>query len=455
MSFSEIPPPPELRPGEDEPFLRGRPPGPQSRTWLTRFTLHAAPMGPARREDPRRGIRADVPAGTIVYATAKGSNVLDVDGNRYVDLAAGFGALLLGHSHPTLLRVLELQAGRLLQALGDVYPSEAKIALLQRLAELHPAAEAASILGQSGADAVSAALKTALLVTGRPRVVAFEGAYHGLSYAPLAACGLRPSYREPFVAQLNPHVTFLEYPRDEARAEITLERLRFELARRDVGAVLFEPILGRGGCVVPPPEFVPELVRLARDAGALSIADEIWTGLGRAGRLVYSTETATPDLICLGKGLGGGLPISACIGPRDLMRAWSREPEVVHTSTYAGAPLACAAAITTLDLISREGLVERSAAVGQELRESLRAEIGNHAGVAEVRGAGLMIGVDLGERPGAAQRLMRKLLERGYIVSTGGGRREVVVLTPPLTLGDHLIGGAVAAIRAALDETDE
>jgi 4-aminobutyrate aminotransferase/(S)-3-amino-2-methylpropionate transaminase len=383
-------------------------------------------MGP-RVEPLPANISADAAPYPIVYARGTGCNVLDVDGNRFVDLAAGFGALLLGHCHPAIRRALDSQSERLLQALGDVYPSEPKIALCERLGALHPSGDGQVILGQSGADAVSAALKSAVLATGKPGVIGFTGAYHGLSYGPLASLGLRRSYREPFAAQLNPHARFAPYPADRDRLDETLETVRSELAKGDVGAILVEPILGRGGCVVPPPSFLPELARLAQQAGALIVADEIWTGLGRAGSMLYSSQNGVvPDLVCLGKGLGGGLPISACIGTRAVMQAWSREREVVHTSTFAGAPLACVTALATLDTLSREGLIERSASVGREL---MRA----------VRGSGLMIGIDLGDRPGEAVRLARALLRRGYLSSTGGGTREVLVLTPPLIISERLL----------------
>lgn len=444
MSFSEIPPPPEVHPGQDEPVVRVAPPGPQSRTWLTRLRHSSAPMGPK----PRPG-----PGATIVYATARGSNVIDVDSNRYVDLAAGFGAMLLGHAHPSILRVLELQSARLFQALGDVHPADARIALGERLAKLHPSGDGQVILGQSGADAVSAALKTAALFTGKPGVLAFEGSYHGLSYGPLAASGLRASYREPFAAQLNPHVRFVGYPPSPEEAEAMLERVRLELARGDVGALLVEPILGRGGCVVPPDGFLSELGRLAHQAGALLVADEIWTGLGRSGRMLFSErESVAPDLVCLGKGLGGGLPLSACIGSRELMRSWSRDAEVVHTATFAGAPLACATALCTLDVLSREKLVERSERVGAAFRELCEHGLAGAPRVTRIRGAGLMLGIELGDRPGAASELARRLLALGYITSTGGGRRETLVLTPALVIDEGLLEGFVGAARRALDE---
>lgn len=444
MSFSEIPPPPELEPGQDLPHLRVPPPGPQSRSWLLRHTHASAPMGPKRAPESTRFI-ADVPAATIVYALGKGANVVDVDGNRYVDLAAGFGALLLGHGHPSVRRTIELQADRLLQALGDVHPSDARIAVSERLAKLHPSGDGQVILGQSGADAISAALKTAALHTGRPGVLSFSGAYHGLSYGPLAALGLRESYRTPFAQQLNPHVRFVPYPADEDGLDETIERARLELARGDVGAVLVEPILGRGGCVVPPAAFLPELARLASKASALLVADEIWTGLGRAGSMLYSTRgDVVADLVCLGKGLGGGLPISACIGRREVMAAWSREAEVVHTATFAGAPLACATALATLDTLSREKLPERAAAVGARLLKRLVA-VG-----ARARGAGLMVGIELEARPGSAVELQKSLLSVGYITSSGGGAREVLVLTPPLTIAEALLEAFAVELELCL-----
>jgi 4-aminobutyrate aminotransferase/(S)-3-amino-2-methylpropionate transaminase len=448
MNLSDIPPPSALEPGQDEPKIASRPPGPSSRSWLVRHAHRAAPMGPKPRSKPG-DLRAP-PAG-IVYASAKGSNVTDVDGNRYVDFAAGFGAMLLGHSHPNVLRVLDFQASRLLLALGDLYPAEATIALLERLATLHPDPKARVILGQSGADAVTAALKTALLVTCKPGVVAFSGAYHGLSHAPLAACGLRESYRTPFAAQLNPDVTFADYPARVEDLERALERVRAALATGTVGAILVEPILGRGGVLIPPLDFLPGLSNLAREFGALLIADEIWTGLGRSGKMLFSVgPECTPDLICLGKGLGGGLPISALVGRGELLEAWQRDAEVVHTSTFAGSALASATSLATLDVISREHLPERAATLGEQFLRLLEARLVRFPSVA-LRGSGLMIAIDLGNAPGRASVLALRLLECGYITSTGGGRREVLVLTPPLTLGESLLGGFVDALERCLE----
>jgi 4-aminobutyrate aminotransferase/(S)-3-amino-2-methylpropionate transaminase len=310
-------------------------------------------------------------------------------------------------------------------------------------------------VGQSGSDAVSAALKTAVLQTNKTGVIACRGAYHGLGYGPLSACGLRPSYREPFAAQLNPRVSFVAYPDALERGAAVLDEIARLLAaaENDVGAILIEPVLGRGGVVVPPPGFLAELERLAHEHGALLIADEIWTGLGRSGAWLRSVaDGARPDLICLGKGLGGGLPLSAVVGRRSVMAAWRRAEEVVETSTFAGAPLACATALATLDALGREQLVERSARLGAAWREDIASALREVKRVA-VRGAGLMLGLDLGAHSGAAVAAVRSLLESGYIASTGGGAREVVVLTPPLTIAERQLEAATGAVVEAVRES--
>jgi 4-aminobutyrate aminotransferase/(S)-3-amino-2-methylpropionate transaminase len=195
---------------------------------------------------------------------------------------------------------------------------------------------------------------------------------------------------------------------------------------------------------------LPELAELARKLGALVIADEIWTGLGRSGKMLFSLQPGfVPDLLCLGKGLGGGLPISAVVGRGAVLEAWQRDAEVVHTSTFAGSALACATALATLDVISRAQLAERAASLGGRFLAALRARLARFPKLS-VRGAGLMLAIDLGPGPGRASLLASRLLERGYITSTGGGRREVLVLTPPLTLSESLIAGFIDALESCI-----
>jgi 4-aminobutyrate aminotransferase/(S)-3-amino-2-methylpropionate transaminase len=427
------------------------PPGPRSQQLARRLARVEYPASAARRA--LREETSGVSQLPLVYASALGSNVVDVDGNRYVDLTAGFGALLLGHGVGATSEALQRQSGRLWHALGDVYSADTKIELLEALAALAPFPDARVLLGQSGADAVSAALKTACLTTGKPAVVAFSGAYHGLSYGPLAACGYRESFRAPFLDQLNPHVRFVPFPRDAASAPAALDALDDALRPGDAGAVLIEPILGRGGCVPAPEGFLRAAGERARAASALVVVDEIWTGLGRSGALFSSVaQGLVPDLLCLGKGLGGGLPLSACLGTPEAMEGWARgRGEVVHTATFSGAPLACATALALLGELHRLDLPGLAARVGTAWMQELREALVGLPGVVEVRGAGLMVGVELAS--GAlAFEIGRKLLAEGYLTVGGGRDYEALTLTPPLPIAPELLRGFTRTLHRLLAE---
>ena len=387
--------------------------------------------------------------GPIVLAGGRGANLFDVDDNRYVDLAAGFGSVLVGHGNGAVLRAAHEQLDRLALGLGDLYPNETKIRLVERLAALHPDPGARVLVCQSGADAITAALKTAALATGRPGVLAFERAYHGLGYAPLAACGFKPSYRAPFAAQLNPHVVFAPYPASELDGERALDVAREAFAKGSIGALLIEPILGRGGVIAPVEHFVVELAALAHAHGAVVIADEIWTGLGRSGRMSAMPAAAKADLSCFGKGLGGSLGISACVGTSEVMEAWASEGEVVHTSTHAGAPLACAAALATLDELERLDLPGRAHTVGSAFVKELGDALAPCSTVVQVRGSGLMVGVEL-ESGAMGLKALRGLLSKGFVATSGGHEHEVVVFTPPLTIATAQLTAAAVALATVL-----
>jgi 4-aminobutyrate aminotransferase / (S)-3-amino-2-methylpropionate transaminase / 5-aminovalerate transaminase len=448
MPLSEFPQPVEESSGTDLPDIRITPPGPASRSVFDRLERVECPAFGHRRD--AREEASGVNMTPVFFTTGKGSNLFDVDGNRYVDLAAGFGSVLLGHGAPSVSRAVEAQSDRLLQALGDLYSADIKVALLERLAGIHPGQSPRVLLCQSGSDAISAALKTCALSTGKPGIIAFEGGYHGLGYGPLAACGLRESYRAPFAEQLNSHVTFAPYPTNDESLEKSLAVVEKALQAGNVGAVLVEPILGRGGVVVPPDSFLPRLSELAHRFGALVIADEIWTGLGRCGSLLRSTAVGAPvDVLVLGKGLGGGLSISACIAPDSVMQAWARDGQVVHTSTHAGAPLPCAVAIAVLDSLRFRRVIANSAEVGARTKSYLEALLAGLPGVVQVRGAGFMIGIEL-ESSALALRAMQRMLEAGYVVTTGGLKGEVIVWTPALTIAEEQLTAAANAMKAAI-----
>ncbi len=418
-------------------------PGPRSRALVEILAETECPSLTARRA--RRAEASGAPQDPIVWTEARGSNVVDADGNVLVDMVAGFGAASIGHGHPAVVRAIREQSERLVHALGDVHPSDVKIELCERLAKLAPFPDARVMLGAHGGDAIEAALKTAMLATKREGILAFEGSYHGLAHAPLAISGYAERFRAPFAAQLNPHVTFLPYGAD----------VRSALASGRIGAVVVEPILGRGGVVVPPEGWLASVADAARAHGALFVVDEIMTGLGRTGtRFAIEREGVVPDVLCLGKALGGGMPMSACIAPHAIMNAWGTpDQESIHTATFFGHPVACAAALAALDVLDEERLAERAAETGLALDRRLRELAARHPCVADVRGRGLLVGIAL-RRPTAALRVGAALLARGFITLAAGADASVLSLTPPLTIAPAQIDAFVDALDVTLTTED-
>jgi 4-aminobutyrate aminotransferase/(S)-3-amino-2-methylpropionate transaminase len=422
-------------------------PGPRSLALAEQLSRVECPALTARRA--RRAEKLGAAHDPISWSAAQGSNVRDVDGNVFVDLTGGFGAALFGHAHEPVMKAVTAQQATLVHALGDVHPSETKVQLLAALAALAPF-PARVILGLSGADAVEAALKTAYLQTKKPGVIAFVGGYHGLSHGPLAACGYGEAFRAPFQAQLNPHVAFAEFAERETEVESALASIAraYDALAGAAGAILVEPIQGRGGVRLAAPGFLRALGTFAKTRGLLLIVDEIYTGLGRSGALfAHREQDCEADLICLGKSLGGGLPISACLGREEIMAAWGDPAgEAIHTSTFLGNPPACAAALATLAEIAAQDAPKLARARG----EALRAALGALPGVT-LQGRGLLLGIRVS--PGQnLLRLCQSLLTRGYIVLAAGAPPSVLCLTPPLCLNDTQIAGFSAALRDALAE---
>jgi 4-aminobutyrate aminotransferase/(S)-3-amino-2-methylpropionate transaminase len=376
-----------------------------------------------------RNVTCVEPAPPIFWERAAGSNVWDVDGNRYVDLTAGFGVANAGHAHPRVVDAVVEQSERLLHAMGDVQPADVKVTLLEALAKRFPGGVAAkAVLGSSGSDAVEIALKSATLATGRPGVVAFEGAYHGLSYGALDATW-RPLFRDAFAARLPGATVFARF----GAAEDVLRAAR--QAPAPVGAVLVEPIQGRGGERVPPDGFLSQLRALCDAEGWLLIADEVYTGMGRTGRwFACEHDGVIPDLLCLAKGLSSGMPISACLGRAHRMDAWPASGgEALHTQTFLGHPPGCAAALASLAVLEEEKLVDRAAETGARALAHLRQGLNGAPGIADVRGRGLLLGIEC-DGPERAGRACARALSRGVITIHSGNRGEVVSLTPPLSI---------------------
>lgn len=435
MSPTQSPPP---IPDTLEPALRTRIPGPESRALAERL---------ARVES--RNVTALDPI-PIFWERATGANLWDVDGNRFVDLTAAFGVANVGHAHPELIEALTMQAGSLLHGMGDVHPPRVKVELLERLATLYPRGDSdepprvRSVLSSSGSDAVETAIKTALLATGRAGLLAFEGAYHGLSLGALD-CTWRDDFRAPFDARLPNATRFATFDDLDDVRRIAAE------SGESIGAVLVEPIQGRGGERVPTRGFLRGLREICDEAGWLLIADEIYTGFGRTGAIfACDHERVIPDLLCVGKGLASGMPISACIGLESVFEAWPRsQGEALHTQTFLGHPASCAAALASLEVSRREDLPARARKLGAEVLERLRAGLSSVTAVREVRGLGLMIGIEC-NRPKISLDASERLLERGYVLLPSGDGGRVLSLTPPLSIGRDAIMQACDAIVACL-----
>ena len=446
--------------GERLPALRTAVPGPRSRALTARL----------RRVESRNITATD--DGPIFWAEAAGANVRDVDGNVYIDLTAGFGVSAAGHGSPAVGDAIAAQYRRLAHAMGDVHPADVKVELLERLAALAPGDLSVSILSANGGDAVESALKTAVMATGRPGIVAFEGGYHGLGYGALSVTsGHR--FRAPFAGQLFQGVSFAPFPRaaspgggagadggpdagagsghdgpvttHRALAAVRAAVEEAEAGEHPVGAVIVEPVQGRGGILVPPADFLPALRSLCTELDVVLILDEVYTGLGRTGRWFACQHwDVVPDVLVVGKSLAGGLPLSAAIGPPAVMDAWpASDGEAIHTSTFLGNPVTCAAALAQLREIEARDLVARAATLGERLATRLR-EVGERHEVGPARGLGLMRALELVGPPGTAARVSAAALREGVIVLPEG---TALAFTPPLTITEAQLEHAVDVIE--------
>ena len=398
----------------------------------------------------------------IFWDRAAGVHVWDVDGNRYLDLTAAFGVASVGHGNPRVVAAIQRQAGRLIHAMGDVHPNALKLDLARELVALtfgrwmkkdgsagaSPSksrsggrasrrAAARVIFANSGAEAVEAALKTAAVHTGRPGVIAFNGAYHGLTYGALAATA-RPHFRHPFEKQLGHFVSHIPYGQVPVGRAVPARRGRSKLGQPSLphpmeyyGAVLVEPIQGRAGIIVPPDDFLPGLRRFCDRHGLVLIFDEIYTGFCRTGRWFAAEHWGVvPDVVCVGKGMAGGFPLAACVGRAAVMDSWpDSDGEAIHTSTSLGNPLGCAAALAAISEMKRLKLAERAAALGTYALQHFPT----------LRGRGLMLGLPITN----PAKLCEHLLQRGILALPEG---DVLGLTPPLTITRSQLASAFAIL---------
>jgi 4-aminobutyrate aminotransferase-like enzyme len=440
-----------------------------------------------------------------VWERARGAQVWDADGNKYLDLTAAFGVAAAGHANPRVVKAGQRQMAKLPHAMGDVHPHALKAELARELSritferwtrqisksQIPNPKSGKTIFCNSGFEAVEAALKTAMLATGKGGVIAFEGAYHGLGYGALNTTH-RAHFRSHFRAQLGGFGHFVPFPaagdrdtgadppltppekgnrpRGTRRAvprpgvtrvglTETESQIRRLFRREKIGAVLVEPIQVRGGINIPRPEFLPLLRRLCDEHGALLVLDEIYTGFGRTGEWFACEHSETvPDILCLGKAMTGGFPLSGCVGRSDVMdAAWPPSTgEAIHTSTFLGHPVGCAMALAQIKEITRLQLVRRSSKLGLLLLEMLSELSAQRLPVLlSARGLALLAGLEVCDPEGSpatkpALRIIKAMLRHGFIVLPEGEHANVVSFTPPLTITVRQLQAAIAALAEIL-----
>jgi 4-aminobutyrate aminotransferase len=386
----------------------------------------------------------------LAVKQALGLMVEDVDGNRFLDCAAGIAVCSTGHCHPRVVAAIQEQAERLLHICGADFYDPMYIELAERLSALAPGDDPKRVfLANSGAEAVEAALKLARHNTGRPRVVAFFGAFHGRTMGAVSLTASKSVYQGGF-GPLVPgiaHVPYaycyrcvynLTYPECKLACVDYIDEVLFarSFPADEVAAIFVEPVQGEGGYIVPPPNWFSHVRALCDRYGILLVADEVQSGMGRTGKMFASEHWGVePDIICLAKALGSGMPISAMIARADIMN-W---PPGTHGSTFGGNPVCCAAALATLDVLEQEHLLENASLAGQRLKDKL-AELAQESHlIGDVRGLGLMIGVELvkdKETKAMAKEIadlvMLECFERGLLLLTCGP--SSVRFAPPLTI---------------------
>ena len=435
----------------DLPHLVGPLPGPRAKALIDRDARVVSPS--YTRSYP------------LVAERGEGAMVEDVDGNRFLDFNAGIAVVATGHCHPRVVEAIQRQAARLIHMSGTDFYYENLVLLAEKLAAVAPGEAARRVsFGNSGAEAVEGAMKLARYTTGRDKFIAFLGGFHGRTLGALSLTARKAIQREGF-SPLVPGVLHAPYPYcyrcpfgrqpDTCAAEcaqfLENQLLKTVAPASEVAAVVIEPVLGEGGYVVPPRKFMDELQRIAERFGILLVFDEVQSGMGRTGRMWAAEHfDAVPDIFAVAKGIASGLPLGATVARAELMD-W---PRGAHASTFGGNPVAAAAALVTIELLEN-GLVENAARMGAHLMDRMRDWPRRFTRVGEVRGLGLMIGIELVEDQGTREpfpelrdRVVTMAFERGLLVLGAGD--STIRLSPPLTISRDQCDFAVDVLEECL-----
>ena len=426
-------------------------PGPKARALIKRDSAVISPSYP-------RGM-------PFVMDHGAGSEVWDVDGNRFLDFAAGIAVTSTGHSHPKVVKAIQEQAGKFIHISSDYY-HEQWITLGEKLNEIAPFEEAAvSFMTNSGTESVETAIKLARYHTGRTNFIGFTGAFHGRTMGAVTFTASKPTYHRGFYPLMNgvvhapfpnPYRPVLERQAGEDYGETVVRYIESEilghiLPADEVAGILVETIQGEGGYIVPPPGFYPALRELCDKYKILFIADEVQCGMGRTGKW-WAIEhfDVEPDIITTAKGIASGMPLGACIARKSVMD-W---PRGSHGNTFGGNPLSCAAALATIDLIENEYL-ENAAVVGQYTQDALHEIMVRHPSIGDVRGIGLMIGVEFVKdrktkvpAEELCNRVVELAFERGLILLSCG--KSVIRIAPALSITQVEIDEGLKIFEEAL-----
>ena len=419
----------------DLPNITGPVPGPRARAIMERDTRAVSPSY-------TRGY-------PLVVERAAGAMVEDVDGNHFLDFNAGIAVVATGHCHPRVVEAIQKQAARLIHMSGTDFYYEEMVALAEKLAEIAPGAVPRRVsFGNSGAEAIEGAIKLARWSTGRDKIIAFFGAFHGRTMGALSLTARKGVQRAGF-GPLIPGVVHAPYPycyrcpfgkepgtcAVECVKHIEDTVLKTIAPPRETAAIVVEPVQGEGGYIVPPKKFFDELARVAQQNGILLVCDEVQSGMGRTGKMWASQHfDLVPDILAVAKGIASGMPLGATVARADLM-TW---PPGAHASTFGGNPVCCAASLATIALLE-EGIVENAARMGAHVRSRINDWPARFPSVGEVRGLGLMIGIELvrdrqtRERaPQLRDQVVNLAFERGLLV-LGAGENSIR-LSPPLVV---------------------
>jgi len=371
----------------------------------------------------------------IVVTRGRGALVWDINGKEYIDCTGSYGVCIVGHSHPKVVEAVRRQAETLISCHAFFY-NDVRSELLRKIVQIAPKGLDKVFLSNSGAESVECAIKLARKFSGKPEIIAMMGAFHGKTMGALSATWDK-KYRESF-KPLVPE--FKHVPPD------SLEKVR-EAITEKTAAVLVEPIRGEGGIRVPPNDFLPGLREICDENGILLIFDEVQTGFGRTGK-VFACEHwgVVPDILCLAKSVAGGLPLGITIAKEDVMSSFGVGE---HTTTFGGNPLVCAAACAAIDVLVEERLPERATRLGSYFKERLEVLKARHGIVREVRGLGLMLGVEMRFD---VLSIILKSMDRGVLVLDAG--RNVLRFLPPLVIEREHIDRVIATLDTVMEEEE-